>query len=66
MNKNLFILRLIISPFLLIVAAVPMLYRSFYLTFLFVRWGGEFISYRKDDKPTIFSIYQHLKNNQSC
>lgn len=64
MNKRLFIMRLILSPFLLVIALVPNIVSSFKLTYLFVRYGGEFISYMKDDKATIFGIYQHLKNNQ--
>ena len=64
MNKNLFVMRLILSPFLLVVSLVPFIWKSFYLTYLFVRHGGEFIAYRKDDKQMIWSIYEHLKNNQ--
>lgn len=64
MNKNLFIMRLILSPFLLVMSLVPFIWKAFYLTYSFVRYGGEFIAYRKDDKETIFNIYQHLKNNQ--
>lgn len=57
-------MRIILSPFLLVMSLVPFIWKAFYLTYLFVRYGGEFISYRKDDKPMIFSIYEHLKNNQ--
>lgn len=64
MNKNIIVMRIILSPFLLVMALVAFIYQAFYLTYLFVRYGGEVISYDKDDKPTMFKIYQHLKNNQ--
>jgi len=64
MNKNLFIMRLLLLPFLFVMALVPNIYRAFYITILFVRYGGEFMSYDKTDKATIFRIYSHLKNNQ--
>jgi len=64
MNKNLLVLRIILSLFVLVILIVPFVWKAFYMTYLFVRYGGEFISYRKDDKDTIFKIYQHLKNNQ--
>lgn len=64
MKNTLFVIRLILSPLMLIVSIVPFIWKSFYLTYLFVRHGGEIIVYRKDDRETIFKIYEHLKNNQ--
>jgi len=64
MNKNLLIMRIILFPFMLVILIVPFVWKAFYMTYLFVIHGGEFISYRKDDKPMIFLIYEHLKNNQ--
>jgi hypothetical protein len=63
MNKSIF-MRLILSPFMLSMSLIVFIYKAFYITILFVRYGGEFIAYRKDDRETIFKIYEHLKNNQ--
>jgi len=63
MNKNI-IIRLILSPLMLSMSLIVFMYKAFYITILFVRYGGEFIAYRKDDKETIFKIYEHIKNNQ--
>lgn len=64
MKNTLFVIRLILSPLMLIISLVSFIWKAFYLTFLFVRHGGEIIVYRKDDRETIFKIYEHLKNNQ--
>jgi len=49
---------------MLSMSLIVFMYKAFYITILFVRYGGEFIAYRKDDKETIFKIYEHIKNNQ--
>jgi len=58
------ILKLIASPFVLAVLLVFHIYTSFKNTFLFIKHGGEWITYRDDDKPTIYKIYKQLKNKE--
>ena len=61
-----YILRLIVSPFVLIISLIPNIYFSFKVFVLFIRYGGEFITYTKSDKVTIYDIYKNLKlkNNE--
>jgi hypothetical protein len=44
--------------------SVKTLQASFKSTFLFIKYGGEWITYRDDDKPTIYKIYEQLKNKE--
>jgi hypothetical protein len=59
-NKSI-VLRIISSPFLLMMLLVFHIYTSFKNTYLFIRYGGEWMTYDDTDKPTIYKIYQELK-----
>jgi hypothetical protein len=54
-------LKIIESPFLLGMLLVFHTYTSFKNTYLFIKYGGEWITYNDTDKPTIYKIYQELK-----
>tara|TARA_R110000822_G_scaffold7757_3_gene31502 strand:+ start:105 stop:293 length:189 start_codon:yes stop_codon:yes gene_type:complete len=59
-----YILRVLALPFWLIIALIYMLYELITKAILFVRYGGEIITYSTDDKITIFDIYQELRNDK--
>lgn len=58
------ILRLLVSPFILGLLLVTYNYHVVRRLYLFLRWGGEWINYTKEDKVTIQMIYEHLLANQ--
>lgn len=56
------IIRIIASPFVYGVQFVWLNYVCFKNTFLFIRYGGEWITYDTDrTKPTISRVYDELK-----
>ena len=57
-------IRLIVSPLALLMFLIPFIFAAFRATFFFVRYGGEFMAYTKEEKVTIHSIYQQLKDKQ--
>jgi len=59
-----YILRILALPFWLVIALIYMLYELIVKAILFVRYGGEAITYSSDDKITIFNIYQELRNDK--
>lgn len=61
MEINRLILRIITSPFLLIMMLVFHIYTGFLNTFLFIKYGGEWMTYSDEDKSTIYKIYKELK-----
>ena len=61
MKRNKLILRIIASPFLLMMMLVFHIYTGFLNTFLFIKYGGEWMTYSDEDKPTIYKIYEELK-----
>lgn len=59
-----FVLRLLVLPFVFVLISVKFIYSVFYETFLFLRFGGEFINYKeKNSRKTIGDIFKHLKEN---
>ena len=55
------LLRIIASPCVLI---LHLIFATFWMlkgTALFLCYGGEFISYKKDDRKSIYDLYQQLK-----
>ena len=62
-NKaRLIILRIIASPFVLGVVLVSFVYYAIRNAVGFTFYGGEWITYRKEDKHTINEIYHEIKN----
>jgi len=55
------LLRIIASPCVLILHLIFALYKSLSGTALFLLYGGEFISYKKDDRKSIYDLYEQLK-----
>ena len=65
-NKNHFLLRILSFPFALCLYITIAIYygiNGVVLTlFKFLIYGGEFITYEKEDKDSIYKIYEKLKN----
>jgi len=55
-------LRIIASPFVFFIFLIIHAWIPIKGTYLFIRYGGEWMTYIKDDKPTIAKIYEHLKS----
>jgi hypothetical protein len=61
MNKKRFIPRLIASPFVLGILIVSYTIGCIAQWLLYLRWGGEWVTYRKDDSNTLKDIFDKLK-----
>lgn len=64
MNCNGLFLRVLVLPFILIVVVISLLWNIVRFVKDFVIYGGEWITLRKDDKPTIGKIYAELKRRE--
>jgi hypothetical protein len=58
------VLRVIALPFIFGMFAVIHVAITVKGTWFFLKYGGEFMAYLKDDKPTIAKIYEQLKNEE--
>jgi len=57
------IVRIIASPFVFAIQFIWMLFICFRVSYLFIRYGGEWITYDTErTKPTINRIYEELKS----
>jgi hypothetical protein len=65
MNKKYLLLRLISSPFSFAMFMIASIYIGLYRFILFMRYGGEIIAYKKEDKPIIHDIYLELKKQRN-
>ena len=61
MNKKTLFLRIIVSPFVLGILAVTYAYEFVKHFIAFMRWGGELITYKKEDQKRIGDIFDLLK-----
>lgn len=61
MNTKYLLLRLLVSPIIFALILVGHIYSAIRRFILFIRWGGEFITFREDERPTIEEIYKKLK-----
>jgi hypothetical protein len=61
MNTKKIILRILVSPVILLMLMITYLFYSIMRWLSFMRYGGEFINYEKDDHITIKMIYRSLK-----
>lgn len=65
-TKNL-ILRIIVSPFILGLMLIKYNYACIERLFYFLKYGGEWINYDKEENLTIKKVYEVLKkNNESA
>jgi len=64
MKTTFLIMRIIMSLPILCIAVISFIVSAFAFTFRWIAYGGELVSYKKEDRATIFKIYEHLKNNQ--
>ena len=61
MNTKSLLLRLIVSPIIFALILVGHTYSAVKRFYLFMRWGGEFITFENNERPTIEAIYKKLK-----
>ena len=55
------ILRFIVLPIILVLVLVTYNYWGLIKVIYFIRYGGEWITYHKDDRKTIQELYELLK-----
>jgi hypothetical protein len=65
MNKNKLLIRMLASPIVFCLIVFTFNYYAIRRFILYFRWGGEWITYEKDDRETIDRIYLKLKKNDS-
>lgn len=63
MNKRKILLRLLVSPFILGLLMVTYSYGCIKQWFKFIRYGGEWINYEKDEYKTIKDVYELIKKD---
>ena len=63
MKTKKIILRIIVSPFVFVIILIPFFIGFINRFWLFLKYGGEWISYGKDDKITMQMIFDELKEN---
>ena len=56
--------RILSFPFIIAMYAIVMNLMVLKGAYLYLRHGGEFLIYMKDDKPSIEKIYEKLKDNE--
>ncbi len=56
-----YIIRIISSPFILGLVLITHISFAFKRTFDFIRYGGEFSNYDKNERATIQDVYEKLK-----
>ena len=59
------LIRIILLPIVFAIHIIPYAYSLFYNLYLWVRYGGEFITYRKGDRESIKDIFNELKNQNN-
>lgn len=59
------LLRLITLPFILAIILIKYNYHAIRNAICFLFYGGEWVTYAKDDKVTMQDIYMELKNNKN-
>lgn len=63
MNKKRFVLRLVVSPLVLGLLLVTYIYQCVKHWIGFIRYGGEWITYQKDDPKRMNDIYYLIKDH---
>ena len=58
------ILRLLSLPFFMIMIFISRMINVLHLSYLFLRYGGELLTYKKGDRKMIYDIYEQLKNTK--
>lgn len=56
--------RILSFPFVIAMYVIVMNLMVLKGAYLYLRYGGEFLVYMKDDKPSIEKIYESLKDNE--
>jgi hypothetical protein len=62
-SKYKLLLRIVCSPIVLLLLLVTFFMNTMRIFFSYLWYGGEWITYTKNDPNTIHNIYQHLKND---
>jgi hypothetical protein len=61
MNKKNLLARILVSPAILLLLAISYTY-GFVKHFIgYIRWGGEWLTFHKDDRKNVDDIYKLLK-----
>lgn len=60
-SKQFFLVRLLSSPFVLAVMTTYATYHLIRRFIMFLRYGGEMITFYENERPTINDIYKELK-----
>lgn len=63
MHKRKVVLRLIVSPFVFGILFVTYTHGLLKAFVKFIRWGGEWKTYEKEDPARMLEIYNFLKQN---
>lgn len=63
MKKRRLVIRLIVSPFVFGVLLITYTWGLFSHFIKFIRWGGEWKTYQKDDPIRMEEIYKYLKQH---
>lgn len=63
-NNTIIILRIVVSPIILLLMIVGHFYSAVRKFIFFLKYGGEFITFEQNERPTIYKIYQKLKENK--
>jgi len=58
-----YILRILSAPFVFAIFFISFTYLTLKFTSNWILYGGEMIAHRKDDKKTIYDIYEKLKED---
>jgi hypothetical protein len=57
-----YIKRILAAPFVFGLVLITHVFFAFKRTIYFIKYGGEFSNYNKNEKATIQAIYEELKN----
>lgn len=64
-NKTRLGFRIILFPMMLLVIIVAGIIGTLKQIFNYIWFGGETVIYNKDDRPSIYNIYQELKEQRN-
>jgi hypothetical protein len=62
-NKKYLPQRILAAPFVLILIVISLIFHSALRFYLFLKYGGEMITFVENERPTIEKIYQELKKS---
>ena len=63
-SKFKLVLRLVSVPIVFLLVFIAHTFHAFKRTWLFIKYGGEFANYERNDDVTMQDIYKELKQNK--